>query len=239
MRNLSIIIEYDGTRFFGWQYQPNKRTVQGEIQTALKKVIGGDVKLTGAGRTDHGVHALGQVANFHTASQLPLLSIKKGINSLTGDDVYIRDIGVVADDFNSRFSAKSKVYDYRIALEPSPFRLRYSWYVKQVPDIALMQRAIPSLIGQRDFAGFAVQNGSENTVCNVHEISVNRESNQIYIRVRGDRFLRKMVRGLVGFMVDIGRGRFSLADVSGFFDGSRTGINFAPPQGLFLVSIEY
>ncbi|UCD19855.1 MAG: tRNA pseudouridine(38-40) synthase TruA, partial [candidate division WOR-3 bacterium] len=236
MRNLSMIIEYDGTRFFGWQYQPSKRTVQGEIQAALKKVTGGEVKLTGAGRTDQGVHALGQVANFHTASPLPLLSIKKGINSLTGDDVYIRDIGVVADDFHSRFSAKSKVYDYHIALEPSPFRLRYSWYVKQIPDTALMQKAIPSLIGQRDFAGFAVQNGSENTVCNVQEISVNRERNQIYIRVRGDRFLRKMVRGLVGFMVDIGRGRFRIADVSGFFDGSRAGINFAPPQGLFLVS---
>jgi tRNA pseudouridine38-40 synthase len=234
-----MVIEYDGTRFFGWQYQPNKRTVQGEIQTALKKVTGEDIKLTGAGRTDQGVHALGQVANFHAASQLPLLSIKKGTNSLIGDDVNIKDIGVVADDFHSRFSAKSKVYDYHIALEPSPFRLRYSWFLKQVPDITMMQKAIPLFVGEKDFRQFSVQNGSENTICNLQEISVSREDAQIYIRIKGDRFLRKMVRGLVGFMVDIGRGRFVATDVAGFFNGSRGGINFAPPQGLFLISVQY
>jgi len=239
MRNLSLVVEYDGTRFFGWQYQPNKRTVQGEVQTALKKVTGEDVKLTGAGRTDQGVHALGQIANFHTASQLPLFSIEKGTNSLIGDDINIKEIAVVADDFHSRFSAKSKVYEYHITLEQSPFRLRYSWYLKQAPDITLMQRAIPLLVGERDFHKFSVQNGSDNTICNVREISVTCEDTQIFIKIEGDRFLRKMVRGLVGLMVGLGRGRFALTDVADFFNGSRGDINFAPPQGLFLVSVRY
>ncbi len=239
MRNLSLVLEYDGTHFFGWQYQPNRRTVQGEVQTALKKITGEDIQLTGAGRTDQGVHALGQVANFHTASQLPLFTIEKGANSLIGDDINIKEIAEVADDFHSRFSAKSKVYEYRITLEPSPFRLRYSWYLKQVPDVGVMQRAIPLIVGQRDFHKFSVENGSDNTMCNVHEISLTCEDAQILVKVEGDRFLRKMVRGLVGFMVDIGRGRFALNDVTDFFNGSRGGINFAPPQGLFLVSVRY
>ena len=129
MRNLSMIIEYEGTHFFGWQYQPNRRTVQGELQAALRKLTGEEIKLTAAGRTDQGVHALGQVTNFHTESNLPLLSIKKSPNSLVGDDINIRDVTVVPDDFNSRFSAKAKVYQYNITLEPSPFRLRYSWFI--------------------------------------------------------------------------------------------------------------
>lgn len=239
MRNLSMVVEYDGTRFFGWQYQPNKRSVQGEIQTALKKITSEDVKLIGAGRTDQGVHALGQVANFHTGSELPLISIKKGTNALIGDDVYVKDVAVVSDDFHSRFSATSKVYRYHITLEPSVFRQRYTWYLKQVPDITLMQRAVPLLGGEKDYRSFSVQNGSDNTICNLMGISATREDSEIVIAFEGNRFLRKMVRGLVGFMVDIGRGRFALCDVPDFFDGTRGPINFAPPQGLFLESVRY
>jgi len=239
MRNLSMIIEYDGTRFFGWQYQPNKRTVQGELQAALRKITGDDIKLTGAGRTDQGVHALGQVANFRTESQLPLLSLKKGINSLVGDDLHVKDITVVPDDFNSRFNAKTKVYHYYITLEPSPFRLRYYWYLKQAPDVEKMQRTIPHLTGQKDFKNFSVSNGSDNTVCKVVDMSVAQEDNQILIKIEGNRFLRKMVRGIVGFMVDIGRGRLPIDDIEGHFETTRRDINFAPPQGLFLATVKY
>jgi len=239
MRNLSMTIEYDGTGFFGWQYQPNKRTVQGELQVALRKITGDDIKLTGAGRTDQGVHALGQVANFHTESQLPLHSFKRGVNSLVGDDLHVREVTVVADDFNSRFNAKTKVYHYYITLEPSPFRLRYYWYLKQTPDVEKMQKVIPSLTGQKDFKNFSVSNGSDNTVCEVVDLSVGQEENQIMIKIEGDRFLRKMVRGIVGFMVDTGRGRFSTDDVEGYFENAKKGINFAPPQGLFLVTVKY
>ncbi|UCG30839.1 MAG: tRNA pseudouridine(38-40) synthase TruA [candidate division WOR-3 bacterium] len=239
MRNLSMVVEYEGTHFFGWQYQPAKRTVQGELQAALKKVIGENIKLVGAGRTDQGVHALGQVANFHTDSQLPLLSLKKGTNALVGDDLYVREIAVVPQDFHSRYSAKSKLYDYHLTLEPSPFRLRYSWYLKQMPDVTVMQRAIPLLCGKRDFKNFSVHNGTDNTVCNVHDISVIHDDTQIIIKIEGDRFLRKMVRGIVGFMVDLGRGRFATSDIPRFFDERTSGVNFAPPQGLFLTTVRY
>lgn len=239
MRNLSMIVEYDGTHFFGWQYQPNKRTVQGELQAALRKITGNSVKLTGAGRTDHGVHALGQVANFHTDSSLPLLSMKRGVNASIGDDVRVKDITVVPDDFNSRYSAKAKVYHYHITLEPSPFRLRYYWYLKQKPDVETMLKILPALTGQRDFQNFSVRNGSENTVCNVIDIGVTHEDSEILVKVEGDRFLRKMVRGIVGFLVDAGRGRFTLAEIEKCFGGQKPSIHFAPPQGLFLVSVRY
>lgn len=239
MRNLSMIIEYEGTRFYGWQYQPNRRTVQGELQAALRKITGEEIKLTAAGRTDQGVHALGQVANFHSDCNLPLLSMKKGTNALVGDDINVRDITVAADDFNSRFSAKAKVYQYHITLEPSPFRLRYSWFVKQTPDVVAMDMAIPSLTGYRDFENFSVRNGSDNTMCNLHDITVTREDSMIRLEVEGDRFLRKMVRGIVGFLVDIGKARFSATDVGDFFNRPKRDINFAPPQGLFLVTVKY
>ena len=239
MRNLSVLVEYDGTRFFGWQYQPTKRTVQGELQKALGKITGELVKLVGAGRTDQGVHALGQVANFHTETEIPLFSLKKGTNSLVGDDLYVKDIAVVPDDFHSRYWAKSKIYEYHLILEPSPFRLRYSWYLKQTPDIVMMQRSIPQLEGKRDFRNFSMRNGSDNTVCNVHHIDVDHEDDKIVIRIEGDRFLRRMVRGIVGFMVDLGRLRFALADIPAFFDKRAGEINFAPPQGLFLSEVKY
>lgn len=239
MRNLSMVVEYDGTHFFGWQYQPNKRTVQGELQAALRKITGNSVKLTGAGRTDHGVHALGQVANFLTDSSLPLLSMKRGVNASIGDDVRVKDITVAPDDFNSRYSAKAKVYHYHITLEPSPFRLRYYWYLKQTPDVDTMLKILPSLTGRHDFQNFSVRNGSENTVCNVIDIEVTHEDSEICVKVEGDRFLRKMVRGIVGFLVDVGRGRFTIPDVEKCFSGQKPSIHFAPPQGLFLVSVIY
>jgi tRNA pseudouridine38-40 synthase len=239
MRNLSVVVEYDGTRFFGWQYQPNKRTVQGELQAALKKIAGGDIKLIGAGRTDQGVHALGQVANFHTACQLPLLSIKKGVNASIGDDVRVKDIAIAPDDFNSRYAAKAKVYRYHMTLEPSPFRLRYYWYLRQRPDVDIMQRILPLLTGERDFKNFAVMNGSDNTVCNLYDLELTQEDTQIMLKVEGNRFLRKMIRGIVGFLVDAGRGRYTLSDVENCFSDEKPNINFAPPQGLFLVAVRY
>jgi tRNA pseudouridine38-40 synthase len=239
MRNLSVLLEYDGTRFFGWQYQPAKRTVQGELQKALGKITGETIKLAGAGRTDQGVHALGQVANFHTGTEIPLLSLRKGTNSLVGDDLYVKDIAVVPDDFHSRFCAKSKVYEYHLTLEPSPFDLRYSWYLKQTPDVAMMEKSIPSIAGKKDFRNFSVRNGSDNTVCDVQHISLTHEGEKIVVKIEGDRFLRKMVRGLVGFMVDLGRQRFALADIPAFFDQRKGEINFAPPQGLFLSEVKY
>jgi tRNA pseudouridine38-40 synthase len=234
-----MIIEYDGTSFFGWQYQPDRRTVQGEIQTALRQITGEEINLTAAGRTDQGVHALGQVANFHTGSELTLSVIQRAVNALVSDDVHVREITVVPDEFNSRFWAKAKVYHYNITLEPSPFRLRYYWYLAHAPDITIMQSVASSLAGERDFKNFSVHNGENNTVCNVHTITLQREDNRIVMKLEGNRFLRKMVRGIVGFLVDVGRGRFPVPDSRDYFTGIRKDFTFAPPQGLFLVEVKF
>lgn len=239
MRNLSIIVEYDGTGFFGWQHQPDRRTVQGELETVLGRITGEEIKLTAAGRTDQGVHALGQVANFHTGSPLEPEAMKNGANSMTGDDLHIKDIAVVPEDFNSRYWAKSKIYAYHMIFEPSPFRTRYTWYLKQPLDTARMRAALPSLAGRRDFSNFSVRNGSLNTVCDVRNITVEESAAGLVIRVEGDRFLRKMVRGIIGFLVDVGRGRYGVDSAAEIFNGTRQDINFAPAQGLFLVSVAY
>lgn len=239
MKNLKMLIEYDGTDFYGWQYQPDKRTVQGEIESALKKITNEEINLIGAGRTDHGVHALGQVANFHTCSRLTIEQIKKGINSLVGHDIYVKLVEEVVTQFNSRFSAKSKMYQYNIILEPMVFKLRYSWFVKYNLNLSIMEKAMPFLLTEQDFKGFAIRNGDKNTVCKILNLNLTRDDSQIIIKIEADRFLRKMVRGIVGFMVDVGRGRFSPDDVADVFSGKIKDLYFAPAHGLCLMEVQY
>ncbi|UCG91041.1 MAG: tRNA pseudouridine(38-40) synthase TruA [candidate division WOR-3 bacterium] len=239
MRNIRLVIEYDGTNFFGWQYQPHKRTVQGEIEEALKKITAEDVKIIGAGRTDQGVHALGQVANFHTNSFLKAQHIKRGVNSLTGGEIYVREVDEVDGAFNSRYSTKSKLYRYHITRKPSPFKVRYHWYVKYRLDVSAMEKVIPHIVGERDFKNFAVSDGESNTVCTISNVNLTQNGSEIILNIEGNRFLRKMVRGIVGFMIDVGRGRFSYQATEGVLVGKIKNVFFAPPQGLFLVEIKY
>lgn len=239
MQNLRIFIEYDGTDFYGWQYQPNARTVQGEIENALEQLLNAKIRIIGAGRTDHGVHAICQVANFHTSSNLKLHQIKKGINSLTEDDVYIKDIDVVDNDFHSRYSAKTKIYHYYIVLEPSPLKLRYNWFVKHKLNVTKMKKVIPYILGEHDFKLFSANKGKDNTVCTIYNMNLTEDNSHIIIKIEGNRFLRKMVRGIVGFIHDVGRGRFSPGNVKEVFNSKIKDIYFAPSHGLCLVEVKY
>jgi len=234
-----MVIEYDGTNFYGWQYQSEKRTVQGEIESALKKITNENVRVIGASRTDQGVHALGQIANFFTSSHLKPYRLRNGINAILADDIYVREIEEINTDFHSRFSAKSKIYQYYIILAPSPFKQRYHWYVKYRIDISAMEEVIPYLLTEHNFKNFSVHDDNESTICNVYELSLTKDKLQIIISIEANRFLRKMVRGIVGFMVDVGRGRFSPDIVKDVFTGRLKEIYFAPPQGLFLVAVRY
>ncbi len=238
MRNLRMLIEYDGTDVCGWQYQPNKRTVQGEIENALQKLINEKIRIVGAGRTDQGVHALGQVANFRTLSQLACKRIKNGTNSLIGNDIYVKEIDQVSDDFHSRYSAKSKTYRYHVISEPSPLKIRYNWFSKYKLDLSKIEKVRSHLLGEHDFRNLCVNNGND-TICTLHSINLTEKNSQIIIEISGNRFLRKMVRGIVGFMHDVGRGRFSPDSVKDLFRGKIKDIYFAPPQGLFLVEVKY
>ena len=234
-----MTIEYDGTDFSGWQYQPDARTVQGDIEEALKKLTNRAVRIIGAGRTDQGVHALGQVANFHTDTHLTAYQIKQGINSLTKNDVYIKRVDAVGDDFHSRFSAKEKRYRYQILSEPSPMRMRYSWFTKYKLDVSRMRKVIPYLQGEHDFKNLCAQEEAGNTLCTITGMSLTADAGQSIIEFRGNRFLRKMIRGIVGFMHDVGRGRFTPENIHDVFEGKISDLYFAPPHGLCLVEVKY
>lgn len=239
MRNIRLLIEYDGSDFNGWQFQPGQRTVQRELETAIEKITTETVKLTGSGRTDRGVHAVGQVANFLTRSELPLNRMLRAINGLTGDDVYVRHIDEVPADFDSRYSAVSKTYDYSIIFEPSPLQLRYSWYVKYRLDFALMRKAAELLHGPHNFKYFSMLSDKKNTDCRIFQLDLTPGKSSCIISVKANRFLHKMVRGIVGFLCDVGRSRYHPGDVKNVYTGSIRDIYFAPPQGLCLVKVEY
>jgi tRNA pseudouridine38-40 synthase len=241
MRNLKLDIEYDGTRYSGWQYQPDQPTIQGEIETALKKLLGKPIRITGSGRTDQGVHALGQVANFYTESRMSSEKIRNGLNALVPDDIHVRRISEVDPDFHSRFSARSKVYQYQIVSEPSPIRLRFFWFVKYRLDHERMLKTVKYLKGKRDFRWFSVQDREErkNYLCDIKGINLTKHGSEIIIKIKADRFLRRMVRGMVGFMVDVGRGRYAPGETERVFKGRIRDLYFAPPHGLFLMKVEY
>ncbi len=240
MKNIRIIIEYDGTDFYGWQEQPGLRTVQGEIQRGARQILGEGIRITGASRTDHGVHALAQVAHFVTSSIKPLEAIRCGINAVTGRDVHIRSIDAVDLSFHSRFSARSKTYQYHIAIRPSPIRRRYAWTVPYRIDCERMNAAAAMFKGRFDFRHFSAREDSEKDgLCEILAIGLTMLDEEIIITVEADRFLRRMVRGLVGFLVDVGRNRFRPEKAMEAQKGEIKDIFFAPAQGLFLVKVNY
>ncbi|MEO0161903.1 MAG: tRNA pseudouridine(38-40) synthase TruA [candidate division WOR-3 bacterium] len=246
MRNLKIVIEYDGTDFFGWQYQPDRRTVQGELESALQTITGESIRIVGAGRTDRGVHALGQVASFKIHSPIPEMRLKEALNALTGADLYIREICEVPMEFHARFSAVSKIYQYRIMTHYSPLKRRYFWFVGYHLDIGAMREALKYFLGVHDFRYFSVSEEKEkieenasNTKCNILDISLTESGTDIIIDIEGNRFLRKMVRGIVGFLINVGRGRLRSEVACDIFAGELNHIYFAPACGLCLREVRY
>ncbi|MGB9720436.1 MAG: tRNA pseudouridine(38-40) synthase TruA [bacterium] len=255
MRNLRMIIEYDGTDFYGWQYQPDKRTVQGEIEKAIEKITGQNIRIIGAGRTDQGVHALAQVANFKTESNIPPEKFKKALNSLIGEDIHLREMSEVPLDFHARFSAKSKIYQYKIMTQFSPLKRRTYWLVEYELNIGRMRKVAALLIGEHDFKNISAhdeestpanqpspidsENDHKNTICKIYDLSLTIDDFDIIITIEANRFLRKMARGLVGFLVDVGRERYHPEDAMQIFSGALRGIYFAPPQGLCLMEVKY
>jgi tRNA pseudouridine38-40 synthase len=168
-----------------------------------------------------------------------LEQIRSGLNGLTSSQIYIKSIQEVSADFHSRFSAKSKVYHYHIVREPFPCQLRYNWFVGYDLSVSDMNTSLSRLVGEKDYEHFSVRNGKENTVCTLFDISLTENDTQLIIKIEGDRFLRKMVRGIVGFLHDIGRGRFTVEDCPRAFAGTIKDLFFAPPQGLFLMGVKY
>jgi tRNA pseudouridine38-40 synthase len=245
MTNFKLTVEYDGTAYSGWQRQAEEPTVQAEIERALASMTRSAVTLTGAGRTDAGVHALGQVANFRCDTRLGPGAILKGLNSLLPADIAIRDCCRVPEDFHARFDAKSKIYRYHVLNRDARAAVgrSYAWFIHRPLDLEAMRRATEVLVGRHDFKAFeSTGSPRAHTVRNVLDaIWVERKGRRLTFQIEADGFLRCMVRNIVGTLVAVGLGKLAAGAVRDILDSrdrKRAGAA-APPQGLFLVSVRY
>ena len=244
MRKVKLTLEYDGTRFGGWQIQKNNLTVQGKLEEALERVLGEKVRVHGAGRTDAGVHARGQVAHFETKNPLPLKNIQEGSNRYLPPEIVIRRIETAPPDFHARYSARGKVYRYLIHRRkiPSPFRLNRAYHYPYSLDLKEMRRAAHFLTGRHDFSAFAASGGSvRDTTRHLSSLKINDQGELLTLEFRGDGFLYKMVRNIVGTLLEVGSGKIKTEDIPGIIvarDRRRAGPT-APPEGLYLVRVIY
>ncbi|MEW6686661.1 MAG: tRNA pseudouridine(38-40) synthase TruA [Candidatus Edwardsbacteria bacterium] len=242
MRNIKLIIEYDGTNFAGWQIQPHHRTVQGTIEESIFQLLNEKVTLIGASRTDSGAHALGQVANFKTNKKLKIESIKNGLNAFLPSEIFVHQIEEVPLDFHSRFSAKSRVYQYRILFHPSPLDQRYTAVITYPLDLRKIQSASKFLIGEHDFTSFSVAKiDTEGRKCKIFKLKWKKGQDELVLEIKANRFLQGMIRTIVGTMIEVGRGKIAANKVKKILKAKdrRSAGPTAPPQGLCLVKIEY
>jgi tRNA pseudouridine38-40 synthase len=246
MKNFKLIIEYDGTNYHGWQRQAAEPTVQAEIEQALSAMTRSDITLIGAGRTDAGVHALGQAAHFRCETRLDPEAILKGLNSLLPPDIAICDCRRVAEDFHARFDAQSKIYRYRILNRAARAAVgrSYSWFIHRPLDVRAMRQAAQFIVGRHDFKAFE-SSGSPRAHTVRHVLAAEwidaQEQGLLTFQIEADGFLRCMVRNIVGTLVATGLGKIPPAEVATILasrDRRRAGAT-APPQGLFMVAVNY
>ena len=244
MRNIKLTIEYDGKDFNGWQKQPNKLNIQGTIEQAIKSITGEDVELNASGRTDAGVHALGQVANFKTNSQIPIEKFSIAINSKLKKSIVIKKAEEVDERFHSRLSCKKKTYRYIInnSEEGSAIYRNLETHVPQKLDVDNMKEAVKYFEGEHDFKAFkASGTSSKNSVRTIYEAKVYQNEEKIYIELTGNGFLYNMVRIIAGTLVEVGIGKIEPKDIPEIIkEGKREKAGKTlPPNGLYLVKVMY
>ena len=256
-RTLKLIISYDGTRFVGWQRQAHGVSIQGLLEDALARFEGGAVSVQGAGRTDAGVHALGQVASVQVTCEHTTDALARGVNACLPPDVRVTNVEEAAPDFHARFSARSKTYRYLFRNAPivSPFERAFVWHVQEPLDLPAMRAAADALVGTHDFSSFR-STGSDviGAVRTVVQSEIHQHAGMLvpFVPTGGDHtllvyeigatgFLRHMVRAIAGTLVEIGRGRRAAASMATLLTrGSRAEAGAtAPPHGLFLVHVDY
>ncbi len=242
-RQLKLLIEYDGTEFSGWQFQLNVRTVQGEIEAALEKIFDSKITLYGSGRTDAGVHARGQIAHIYIENmKLSFEEIRMALNSFTGRDLNIAEVSEVREGFHARFSAKSRVYKYRIINRPDPLLLRYAWWTNRKWDDQLIIEAVKLLMGEHSFKSFCrARPGEEDYICEVYKAVWIPNSDGAIFEIEAVRFFHQMVRGIVGALIDVGRGYVSMQEFSDLIKNptDNAQVLFAPSSGLVLDRVNY
>jgi tRNA pseudouridine38-40 synthase len=243
--NYKLIIEYDGTNYHGWQRQANDRTIQGAIEAALKTMTKEDIALIGSGRTDAGVHALGQVANFRCSAKLAPSAFLAGLNSLLDDDIVIHKCERAEEPFHARYDAKAKTYRYTILNRPSPQAIarQYAWHIRKPLNLEAMHQTSNHIVGPHDFKAFeGTGSPRSHTTRNVIRAEWRqRLPDRLEFEIEADGFLRYMVRNLVGTFVDVGLGKKKVADFVTILksrDRSQASAT-APPHGLCLMSVTY
>ncbi len=241
---MQLTLEYDGTDYVGWQVQPNGPSIQAEVERALSVLLKEPVKVTGAGRTDAGVHALGQVASFATSRAVPLRAFVPGLNGLLPKDIAVRAARERVEGFDARRSARGKTYRYRVMNRPSraPLWRRVAWEVFRPLDESAMARGASALVGRHDFSAFRASDCEAATaVRELRRLAVAREGEEVVFEVVATAFLKHMVRNLVGTLVEVGLGRRDAASLQALLasrDRTLAGVT-APARGLCLVEVHY
>ena len=237
------VIEYDGTEYHGFQLQAEGRTIQGEVERALAKVTRKETRIVGAGRTDAGVHAVGQVISFvpHWKHFLP--ELQRAMNALLPEDIVVHQVALVADDFHPRFNAVSREYRYTILNQPfrSPLAQRFAYHYLKPLDVEAMDRAARCLMGSHDFASFGRAPQGENTVRRVYQAECTRRDQFIYCDIVANAFLYRMVRNIVGTLLLVGIGELSPRGFEEILQAKdrRRGGSTAPAHGLCLMRVNY
>ena len=237
-----MLVQYDGTDYAGWQYQENAVTIQQKIVEAIKTLINDDINLTASGRTDAGVHALGQVANFKTHQEIDLFKFKYSLNSILPRDISILDIHKTHPEFHSRFDARKRSYLYIISRYKSPFYDRYSYSYFGELNCERLNLISQSLLGEHDFTSFCKQNTeTENKVCSIYNVHWKETQGLIFFLIEADRFLHGMVRTIVGTVMHSLKNNFDdsyIIDILTARDRETAGES-APAKGLFLYKVKY
>jgi tRNA pseudouridine38-40 synthase len=240
--NIKLILEYDGSRYHGWQAQSGAPTVEAALRAAIAGLTGETPVLTAAGRTDAGVHALGQVVNFRLERDFPIQQLPGALNARLDRDVAVRHAELVDESFNARYSARARLYAYRIrqAVPRGAYQRQYAWGLRDELDLAAMQAAGERLEGQHDFRAFGRSpRPGGHTVRRVYHVTVSALGEWVTIAVAADAFLYGMVRRIAGALVDVGRRKRAIDWIDELLNGSNVGLRLAPPQGLVQVAVEY
>lgn len=236
-----IDMSYAGTLYHGWQRQDNAVTVQGLLEEALRRVTGLTLETVGAGRTDTGVHAESYVAHVDLPSEIDPAALRRQLNAVLPRDIAAHAISPVPDSFHARYSATRRTYEYRVAREKLPFLADRAFFYTAPLNLAAMQRAAAQLVGEREFGCFCKTGGNSNsTRCHIYESRWRQAGSLLIYRVSADRFLRNMVRAIVGTLLDVGRGKRS-DDLNALLASGNRGAagDSVPGCGLFLVAVEY
>jgi len=234
------IVEYDGTNYSGWQKQINSNSIQEEIEQSLKIIFKEEIKIVGSGRTDSGVHALNQVFHFKTSIAPDLYHLKKSLNSLLPEDIAIKNLSFVSENFHARYSATKRTYLYLISRRKNVFWDRFSWTIFSDLNVNALKEIQSMVLGKRDFKSFCkAEEEVINKTCNVsYSRWFNKKDFLLYF-ISADRFIHGMVRGIVGMMIEYAKSKLSREDVQNIIDGKIRNTIWAPSKGLILYNVEY